>query len=185
MSHTRQQEVPFDVQRAGRDAVDHYLKMVRSGCTPRFAEMCALQMPPGTSGSDRAFMEGRLNGEWLNSLPKPQADRIVAQAKRAGISTAGKVYLSGLADKRGHLDPAAWVDSASDIKRVAEERNYEVHGIVRHKAREVEPPKPKEVSDSILAEHVAEERRKHPTAKQSDLVEKVKDKIVPRWKRKK
>jgi hypothetical protein len=170
---------------AGSEAVSHYRKMLANGCTERFAEMCSVGIAPGTKGSDRALMEGRLNGEWLNALPARQAARMLREAKAAGISTSGKMYMGGLADKRAHLDPAAWVDSAADIKKVAAARNLEVQGIVTHRSHEVEPVAPKDINDSILKAHVARERKKNPTAKTSDLVEKVKDKIVPHFKRKK
>lgn len=179
------QTLPPEIARASVEVRTHYARMIREGQTQAFAMMCALQQPPGTRGTDRALMEGRMDGSWLNGLPKAQADRIIREAAAAGISTSGKFYMSGLADKRGHCDPAAWVDSTSDVKRVAEERNYEVSGAVTHRARETPPPKAKEISDSLLSENLAEERRKNPTAKREDLVDKVKDRIVPHWKRKK
>lgn len=177
--------IPPEIARADKSVQSHYLRMIRSGQSEAFALMCSLQQPPGTKGTDRALMEGRMDGSWLNSLPKRQADRMIREAKAAGISTSGKFYMSGLADARGHCDPAAWVDTTGDVMRVAEARNYEVNGVVSRKARQTEPVKPKEISDDILAEHVAAERKKHPTAKHSDLVEKVKDRIVPKWKRRK
>ena len=175
--------LPPDVAAAGPDVIKRFKRMIADGQTPMFAEMCALQSPPGTKGSDRALMQGRMDGSWLNGLPKPQADRIISQAKRAGIDTSGKFYMSGLADKRGHTDPEAWIDSVADIKRVAEKRNYEVNGIVTCAAREVAPPPQKDISDSILADHVREEKKLRPGVKTRDIVESVKDKIVPYWKR--
>jgi len=184
MSNTHQQ-VPESVVAAGKDAVAHYLSMLQGGCTERFAEMCSVGIAPGTKGTDRALMEGRYNNEWMDRLPSRQAGWIAREAKAAGISVGGKMYIGGIADKRGHLDPEAWVDSAADIKRVAAKRNLEVDGVVTHRAHEAPPPKAKDISDSILREHVAAERKKSPTAKTADLVEKVKDRIVPYWKRKK
>lgn len=175
--------LPYEIAKAPEHVQSHYRRMIRDGQTEAFALMCSLQQPPGTKGTDRALMEGRMDGSWLNSLPKRQADRMIREAKKAGISTSGKYYMSGLADKRGHCDPAAWVDTTGDVMRVAEARNYEVNGAVTRKARETPPPKAREISESILSEHVAAERKKDPKAKREDLVERVKNRIVPRWKR--
>lgn len=177
--------LPPEIVSASASVRTHYEQMIKAGQTEAFALMCALQQPPGTRGTDRALMEGRMDGSWLNGLPKRQADRMIREAKSAGISTSGKFYMSGLADARGHCDPRAWVDSTADVMRVAEERNYEVNGVVTRKARETAPQRAKEVSDSLLSEAVAEERKKNPTAKREDLIEKAKDRIVPKWKRKK
>jgi hypothetical protein len=175
--------LPPEIEAAPEGVRRHYERMIRDGQSESFALMCSLQQPPGTKGTDRALMEGRMDGSWLNSLPKRQADRMIREAKQAGISTSGRFYMSGLADARGHCDPSAWVDSTGDVMRVAEERNYEVNGAVNRKARDVAPAKAKDISDSILAENVAAERKKNPKAKHADLVEKVKNRIVPRWKR--
>lgn len=185
MKTADQIEFPPEIARANKSVQSHYARMIRDGQSEAFALMCSLQQPPGTRGTDRALMEGRMDGSWLNGLPKRQADRMIREAKQAGISTSGKFYMSGLADSRGHCDPRAWVDSTADVMRVAEERNYEVNGVVNRKAREVAPAPAKEISDSLLSEAVAEERKKNPTAKREDLIEKAKDRIVPKWKRKK
>jgi hypothetical protein len=178
-------DLPYEIATAPAEVQQRYRRMIRNGQDERFAVMCALGQAPGTRGSDRAFMEGRLDGSWLNRMPPHQARRMLREAQAAGISTIGKTYIGGLADSRGHRDPMAWVDSVADVKRVAVERNLEVTGIVTHRAREVPPPQHKDISDSILAENVAAERKKNPTAKAAELVEKVKDRIVPHWKRKK
>ena len=51
--------LPHDIQAASREVQEHYLRMIEAGQHPQFAEMCALQQPPGTRGTDRAFMQGR------------------------------------------------------------------------------------------------------------------------------
>jgi len=165
-------EVPCSVELAGANAVRHYLKMIRDGQTPRFAEMCATQTPPGVRGTDRAVMQHRLNGEWLDAMPPDQAKRILSEAKAAGISTEGKYYQSGLADKRGPADPMAWIDSASDIKRVAQLRNLHVTGIVEHTAHEVEPQR-KALSDSAMRTLMRKYRKLHPKKKEGELREMI------------
>lgn len=123
-------------------------------------------------------MQGRYNQEWLSSLPKDQAETLVREAREAGINISGKYYMSGLADKRGHRDPAAWIDSAADIKKVARERNLTVQGIVEHQGIPQPPPKPKRLSGRLTREMMARERAMNPGSKMSDgeLKEMVKDK---------
>lgn len=178
--------LPHDIERASSEIRWHYMRMIADGQTPRFAEMAALQQPPGTKGTDRTFMEGRLDGSWLNQMPKPQADRMVRQARAAGINTSGRFYMGGLADKRGHMDPEAWVDSTADIKRVAQKRDLTVSGIIEY----TPPEKPNlkksiDVAPDILRDHVRKELAANPGMRKLDAVERVKDRIVPHWKRKK
>lgn len=175
--------LPPDIAAASPAVQAHYLKMIEAGQHPRFAEMCALSQPPGTKGTDRAFMEGRLDGNWLDGLPDRQAKWMVREAKAAGINPTGRFYMSGLADKRGHLDPKAWVDSVADIKRVAIERNLTVSGIVNVEGREVEP-KPVDLNPKIARRLAKREIAKNPKLSMKDALAVVKARAVPRWKRK-
>jgi hypothetical protein len=176
-------EVPYHIRAAGNAAAQHYLRMLEDGQTPRFAEMCALQCPPGVKGTDRAVMQGRLNGEWLDQMPKHQAQRILAEAKLAGISTEGKYYQSGLADKRGPADPAAWIDSAADIKKVAQVRNLHVTGIVEHVAHEVAPPNSPALSDRVIRKLMPRYKKLNPGKKIGELREMIVHNHAPRHKR--
>lgn len=178
-------ELPPEIAAASAAVQSHYIRMVEDGQTERFAAMCALQQPPGTRGTDRAFMQGRLAGQWLENIPKRQADRMIAQARSAGIDTTGKFYMGGIADRRGHLDPEAWVDSTGDILRVAKKRDLEVHGIVDYVPPQKGPPKEVDINPRILREHVRKEMKANPKLKKGEAIERVKDRIVPHWKRKK
>lgn len=178
-------ELPPEIAAASSAVQSHYIRMVEDGQTPRFAAMCALQQAPGTKGTDRAFMQGRLAGEWLNRIPRKQADWLVKQARAAGIDTTGKFYMGGLADGRRWKDPEAWVDSTGDILRVAKKRDLEVHGIVDYVPPEKGPPKEVDINPRILREHVRKEMQKNPKLKRGEAIERVKDRIVPHWKRKK
>jgi hypothetical protein len=177
--------IPSSVKNVGPEAVAHYRRSIAAGASERFAEMVALSQPPGTKGTDRAFMQGRYAAEWLNQMPKQQADRMVREARAAGINTSGRFYMGGLADKRGHLDPEAWIDSTADIVRVAKKRDLEVHGIVDYVPPEKPPPKPVDINPKILREHVRKEMKANPKLSRGEATEKVKDRIVPHWKRKK
>ena len=176
-------DLPFEIASAPKHVQDHYLKMIADGQSVSFALMCSLQQPPGTKGSDRAFMEGRLSGNWLDELPKRQANWMVKEARAAGINPSGKFYLSGIADKRGHLDPEAWVDSVDDVKRVAKNRNLNVQGMVNVQASEV-PRQNKVLSQHIEQELATKEIAKSPKMSMADAVEKVRKKHAPRWKHK-
>jgi hypothetical protein len=134
--------------------------------------MCALQEPPGTKGSDRAFMEGRLNQQWLDGMPKKQAATLLREAAAAGISTTGKVYVGGLADGRAHRDPMAWVDSTADILKVARARNLTVDGAVRHQGQPM-PPTRKVLNERIIQEELPKYQKRHPGKKPAELREMI------------
>lgn len=177
-------DVPHEIRAAGRAVTEHYLSMLRDGQTERFAAMCALQKPPGTRGTDRALMQGRYAGEWMGEMHGPMAARMAREARAAGINISGKFYMGGLADKRGHRDPAAWIDSVSDIRRVAQERDLHVSGIVDYTPPEKPPAKGVDIDPVILRENVRKELKKNPGLKRSEAIERVKDRITPHWKKK-
>jgi hypothetical protein len=137
--------------------------------------MVALQAPPGTKGTDRAFLEGRQNNEQLNDMPKRQAQYVSREAREAGISISGKYYCAGIADKRGWKDPAAWVTSNDDVLRVARKRRLHVTGSVNYDPGEA-PPKRVLLSESIIKDEMRKEKRKNPRAKDGELREKIIDK---------
>lgn len=166
-------ETPSHIRSAGPAAAELYERLLSEGYSHRWAEMCALQQPPGVSGTDRAYMEGRLNNQQLDRMPPDHARNVVTLAKRAGINVSGKYYAAGLADRRGPADPGAWVDSTADVKRVAMERNLNVTGAVSHKAIPAPPPKPKPLSERLTREMMRAERRNHPGMKRGELREYV------------
>ena len=176
-------QLPPDIAAAPSEVQRHYLKVLALGYGERWAEMVALSQPPGTKGTDRAFMEGRLDGNWMDGLPDRQAKWMSREAKAAGINISGKYYLSGLADKRGHLDPEAWVDSVADIKRVAVKRNLNVSGIVNVEGTQVEP-KPVDLNPRIAKRLAKQEIAKNPKLTMREAVALVKERAVPRWKKK-
>lgn len=166
-------DVPSHISEAGPAAAAMYARLLSEGYGHRWAEMCALQQPPGVSGTDRAYMEGRYNNQQLDRMPPDHAQKVAAAAKKAGINISGRYYAAGLADRRGPADPAAWVDSISDVKRVAIERNLNVSGAVNHKAVPVPPPKSKPLSDRLTKEMMRVERKNHPGMKAGELREMV------------
>lgn len=177
-------ELPPELTFASPKQQDHYRAMIEDGQSESFALMCSLGQPPGTKGSDRAFMERRCNGEWLDDMPPHQARRILREAKAAGIDTAGKFYHSGIADRRGHLDTEAWISDRSDVERVAKKRNLTVTGSVNVEGTP-EEPKPKRISKKLENKIIREYQKKDPKITRNEAKEIVQSKHVPEWKRKK
>ena len=172
-------DIPVEIERAGRAAVATYIKALPYG--ERWASMVALQVPPGTKGTDRAFLEGRQNNEQLDAMPKRQANYVAKEARDAGISISGKHYCAGIADRRGWRDPAAWVTSNDDVLRVARRRKLHVSGNVNYDPGEA-PPKRVLLSESIIRDEIKKEKRKNPHAKVGELREKIIDKHAYRVK---
>lgn len=166
-------EIPSAVRNAGREAIEIYKKALPYG--ERWAIMCATQTPPGTKGTDRAFLEGRQNNQQLDALPTRQAQYMVREAKRAGISISGKHYVAGIADSRGWRDPAAWVSSNDDILKVAQKRRLSVSGSVNYDPGP-QAPKRKLLSESIIRDEMRKELRQNPKANRGELREKIIDK---------
>ena len=179
-------KLPPDIASAKAYQIEHYVNMVKDGQDPRFAEMCALSQPPGTGQTDRAFLEGRNNMEWLNKLPKRQADRMVAAAKAAGVNPEGKYYFGGIADKRGIYDPKAWVSDSSDVKKVAEERGMDVDGAIKHKSKN----RPVSTQKVALAQDIVDRETKYELSKDPNITKKEAQRraiknTTPEWHKKK
>ena len=177
-------DVPENIRQAGTEVARMYVRLLNEGYGHRWAEMCSLQQPPGAKGTDRAVMQGRYAEQWLDDMPKDQAQRITREARGAGINISGKYYCSGLADKRAHCDPAAWIDSAADITKVAQQRNLTVRGIVEHTGIATQPPQSKPLSDRLVRKLSAAERKHHPGKSKGELREIVIDKYAPKWRKK-
>ncbi len=98
-----------------------YEEMLAQGTPSTLAEMFALQKPP----------RGKDNTSWLAANSKaidggdmapPVRQHHEAMARAAGVSTAGKVYMPGLARPNMPGDPTAWVSDHSEFKKRLEER---------------------------------------------------------------
>jgi hypothetical protein len=161
---------PPEIESAGPWAKSAYEKALPYG--ERWAAMVALQQPPGTKGTDRAFLEGRQNNEQLDEMPKRQAQYVAREARQAGINISGKYYCAGIADKRGWKDPAAWVTGNDDVLSVARKRRLHVTGSVNYDPGEA-PPKRVVLAESIIKDELRKEKRKNPTAKTGELREKI------------
>lgn len=172
-------DIPRHIRDAGSEAVETYKRALPHG--ERWAEMVALQTPPGTKGSDRAFMQGRCNNQQLDEMPKLSARWMVKEARAAGINISGKYYCGGLADQRGWRDPEAWVSSSDDVLRVAQKRRLVVKGSVNYDPG-VQAPKRTVMSETILRREVAKELKRNPKAKAGEVRERIIEKHAYRPK---
>lgn len=128
----------------------------------RIMEMLLSQCPPGHSGTDKTFWEGKVNGHSVDEAIK-SGDYI--RAKRAGVDTSGKLYVSGIADRRGPGDPSAWVSGLDDLRAVVKRRGITCEGIVKNRGPEVEPNKPVPLAEDIVERVIKREVKANPNLK--------------------
>lgn len=163
-----------------------YDECIRKGGTERFAEMCALQAPPGVRNTDKTFCIGQR--EKMEKMKPETRKAMVEVAKRAGIQTDGKFYMSGLGS---YTNPAAWVSCAEDVITSCKIQNKGVEGALNFKPPRVVDKPPKEVP---LAEHLVQEMAHKELGKDPALAEKcrkskkarlaLREKVIAKYGRK-
>ena len=188
-------QIPYDVKLCGAAAIGHYQEMIAKGVSPKLAEAFACRQPPGlgtalspgaTVGMDSGFMQGRKNGEDLAAMSPRHRKRLLEQARKAGISISGKVYVGSLADHRLGGDPAAWVDSPSDIVKVAKRRGKNARGAGHDYTAPQAPPKPpKTVSKKAIREEMARTIAEDPSKVHNlrKLAKETEERLTPSWKK--
>lgn len=171
--------IPDSVMERGDRAIALYQQIIAAGETARWAEMCALQSPPGVKNTDRTFCIGQR--EKMERMSPKVRKMLCKAAQKAGIQTDGKFYMGGLG---GHTNPAAWVSCAEDVVTSCKVQNKGVEGVLNFA-----PPRPKEVeppnvplAESLINEMghkylkndpaLAEKCRKNPKARR-ELREKI------------
>lgn len=113
-----------------------YEDMRAAGESHNIADMLAHQKGPQLE-TDTMFSRG-FAIDPFGCNPEPlTVETYLGEARRAGVSTTCKRYMSSLAAYPG--DPEAWVDSKGDVRRVCEKRGWGCEGKVNVTAR----PKPK------------------------------------------
>lgn len=162
--------IPQHIKALGIEAVNVYQKALPYG--ERWADMCAHQIAPGSSGTDRAFMQGRYNNQQLDDMPKRQAEYVSREARQAGVDITGKYYVGGLADKRGWQDPEAWVSGVDDIKRVAQKRRLAVQGIYNY------DPGPAEPKRTVLNEKIVQQEVRRLAKRSKKSVGELREKVI-------
>lgn len=148
------------------------------------ADIFACRQPPGTGGTDRAFLFNKQNREFDNMHPTVAA-YYRQEAEKAGVNPKGKCYMPSLASRPG--DPEAWISDLHDVKRICEQRGWGCEGAVTVKREDFDaaPKEGKyEVADSIVERYTDEVIEANPgiaeTPKErADLKEQVREKITP------
>lgn len=152
-----------------------------------FCKLCDMLLagqPPGCV-TDNTWMAGVGMGSQFQENPR-LGNAYAEKARQEGVSTTGKVYLSGIAAYAG--DPQAWVSGRDDIKRIAQERGWTVKGDVNYT-----PPAPiaapapgVDVAPDLIDRGVGEVLQKHPgyvekPQQLQDLREQVRNRLKPSW----
>lgn len=115
-----------------RERLFFYWDRRKEGCSPKLAEMLALQQSP-MSSSDREFCEGRVDNGHLfghGPLAEDTGNKLKKIAEAGGQNVKGKMYVGSIARFPG--DPEAWVSDRGDVKRVVEKRGWKCQGAVEH-----------------------------------------------------
>ncbi len=164
-SEVRLEQLTADATRCGSLAL--FNRLIAEGKTPEAAAMYACQQAPGTKNTDRAFCQGQQRK--MNGMSPLVGGMLQRAAKKAGIQTAGKYYMSGLGKA---TDKHAWVSSAEDVLTVAKQRNLNIEGVVNHKAVKRED---KEQVSVPLAPDVIRQIEKKMLRADPGLLERVKN----------
>ena len=156
-----------------------YDAAIANGASPKFAEMLALQQPPGTKGTDTAWMAGR-HADPVPGATDMQKRWYLARAKRAGIPTAGKVFMSQLGSAE---NPEAWVGGLDDLKAVAKKNNLgiRINDETVVKQGELVAPKPVPLAESIIKRRMKEHLAEKPDQDKRQLREKIIHEHAPKW----
>jgi len=156
-----------------------YEQLLAQGVSDKLAEMFAFRQPPGTRYTEKAFLQGR------KMDPEDPVDRQVLEiARRAGISTQGKIYVGGLADQRGPADPAAWVSTASDVIAVAKRRGRKVEGALHYDPGPAVEKEPKPtIAPDLMKQLVKQyrQKREYRKMKLSELKKVIIENHAPKF----
>lgn len=78
-----------------------------------FQDMLDSRQAPMMANSDRMFMEGAFAQSITHGLGPVSANRYIELARKAGINTHGKVFMSQLGKP---TNPLAWVSGIEDVR---------------------------------------------------------------------
>ncbi len=161
-----------------------YDEAITNGASPLFADMLAHQQAPGTKGTDRAFLEGRFNNNEIGSMMPWMQQGFKKKLDDAGVSAAGKVYMSSLVRKEvGPGDPFAYVSDLAEAKAKCLSLGRDGWGIATVKAPEKPPTPDIPLAEDIVMEQVAREVAKNPDLRKNlgEVRHNVIEKHAPKW----
>lgn len=159
-----------------------YQELIDNGCSHNMAEILSSGQIPNVR-TDVTFLKG-LKNEFVSKDHEILVRRL---AKKEGVDTNGKVYLSQLAERPG--DPKAWVSSRHDVMKVCEERNWALTGMAGSRKIDsrdddyVETPNIP-IAEDLVDRHTRAFIHDHPEAAKEDkskVREMVKEAITPSW----
>ena len=78
----------------GQACVEFYDDLISSGNQPGFAAMLALRQPPGTKGTERAFLEGMTS--WADNMHKDNRDIYLRLRRKLALAQKEKFIKVGL-----------------------------------------------------------------------------------------
>lgn len=169
-----------------------YDQAIANGASPIFADMLAHQQPPGTKGTDRAFLEGKLNNNDIGEMPGWMQQRFKEQIKQSGENVTGKVYVSALARKKRDVQPGetwgpgdtyAYVSDVSELRAKAQSLGLEGDGIIKTRAPDRPPTPDVPLAEDLVRNQMAMEIAKNPGLKKNlgELRHNVIEKHAPKW----
>lgn len=129
-------------------------------------EMLALCTPPGTKGTEKAFLQGR---DDLATMPPNSRRKWLHMSKQQGISLAGKVHMSGISDG---LD--SWVSNFDEgLERLKQrgDRTVYRHGEVVYAPPEKEPEPDIPLAADLVNEAVRDMVKADPSLRKKKLPE--------------
>ena len=142
-----------------------YIWCREQGVDQTFAHMRACRRTPGTKNMDRTF--GISSLRHMNGMGR-NLEKIVAIAKKAGISTQGKFYVGGLGR---YDDPHAWCASAEDVFTAAKLKHLTLSGPLNYQGASESPEPPPKVK---LAPDVMRRLERQRLKSEPGLAERVK-----------
>lgn len=141
----------------------------------------------GIGGTNSQFMSGKQTGdEVLKRYGPVFAARMEKKARKLGISTAGKAYISQLATE--FCDPRALVSDTSDVVARCKALNRASEGMVNVERYETPPTPPVAIGNDIIARRMQDAIAEDPSLGSKKKIEGLREKVVaeatPHWKRK-
>lgn len=148
-------------------------------------EMLAARQAPGTKGTERAFLQGRVGaGHDLDHMPINSRHKWLQLAAQQGVSLSGKVYQSGAGSHPWDL--SAWVSSADEaldrVKRHGDRAMYR-NGECVYMPPEKPPTPDIPLAEDIIQDSVREMVKVDPSLKKKkkqELREMVIEKHGPK-----
>lgn len=138
-----------------------YVQLRKQGQSDAMAQMLAEQRPPGTKGTDRAFLQDRNGGQDIEAMTAPVRKRLLENAAKAGVSVQNKRYISQLARRGVPCDPLALVSDMGDVKA----RALAMGRYVNSEGHEAPPPKSVPLAEDLVQDEIARRIKKDPGLK--------------------